>query len=490
MHWEDLNDDTPPSYSPDNNIIRNNIARYKSVYENNTNSPHYYNHYENNFNQSSYDDMDAWSDLFDERRNMLRHRERNNDDEQDNTADALIERAYTLGLPSLTMKNTKFKKLSVPKNITKLEKLTSLEISNSNIDEITNFPPNLEELKVINCLISLFEASNAPSGLKTLSLENNIIELFLDGMFLTNLTEINLSSNKLKHIPILPELVEKVILNSNEIEKIENLENLSKLKYINLAGNEIKVFENIPFTVEHINLNKNKIEFIDFTGYVNLKEVRAHSNEIEIILSEFPENITYIDLSQNNLMMIPKVGEFIKYLDLSYNKLRKMPELVSIKNLETFDVTSNDLMELTDETIRKLIEIKSTVQLCFFDQFKIEETVIEQERDGLESSETSDSEDEYKQILLISEEDDNNDNNKDSNDIMIDRILLDEINANNTNASVNDNNINTNNTNNTNLEINKIEEENKQDEDNKDIKEVIKIKSKRIAINLTRSYDL
>lgn len=488
MHWEDLNDDAPPTYSSSNSneIVRNNISKYLSrthisPYENDISqylnygeeTPHYLNHYENSCQERSYNDsyndtyndIEAWNDLFGENGRII-NRDRDRDNEQSNTADALIERSLLLNLTSITMNKTKFKKLSVPKSVKKLEKLKSLEISNSNIDEITYFPPNLEELKVTNCLLSLFEASNAPPTLTILSLENNLVELFLDGTFLSNLTEINLSSNKLKHIPILPESVEKLMLNSNEIEKIENLESLQNLKHINLGGNSIKVFENIPFTVEHINLNKNKIEFVDFTGFIQLKEFRAHSNEILFILSEFPENITYIDLSQNNVMIIPKIGKFIKYLDLSYNKLKKMPELESIKNLETFDITSNDDIELTDDTIRKLIEIKSNVHLCFFDQFKVEETVIEQERN---SSDTSDSEDEYRQIIISSEDDNHN-------DITVEEIKqIQQLNEMEIINSIESNTIESN-----------IVQENSVVEE----KEVIKIKSKRININLKRSYDL
>ena len=165
MNWEDLNED---SYNDYNDYI--NYDEYVNVNLN----------LNNNLNSDNRgEDIDLWNDLF----------------EANNTPEAMIEKASLHEFTSLTMDKIKFKKVSLPKSIKKLNKLKSLEISNSNLEEIRKFPPNLEHLKVTNCMVSLFEANNAPISLTTLSFENNILELFLDGTFLLNLTEINLSSN-------------------------------------------------------------------------------------------------------------------------------------------------------------------------------------------------------------------------------------------------------------------------------------------------------
>ncbi len=329
-----------------------------------------YNNYNNYQNE-----LDNWSQLFGENKNLR----------EDLRASNMIQTAFECDSESLVLNKAEFKNNTVSKKITKLEKLKLLEINDCNLEEISYFPPNVENLKVTDCVLKIFDTTNAPDTIKSLSLENNLIEFFLDGNLLKNLTDLNLSSNKLEHIPILPVSIITLKLTNNNIEKIDNLNELINLKLINLAGNFIQTFENIPFTVEYINIAKNSIEFLDLTLYTELKQIKAHSNELQMV-ENLPETLECIDFSQNNLTYSPKIGSKVKYLDLSYNKLQKFPEIVSTDNLETFDITSNDDMELTNEVITQMIKLKSDVKMCIFDQFQVDENVVMVNSDNSDSS--------------------------------------------------------------------------------------------------------
>lgn len=363
----------------------------------NNDIPQSYNYSHFSPNNDHQNDLDSWSQLFGEsnRENNRESNGYNNGYGGNNTRDeiraySMIQTAFECDSESLILNKAEFKNNVVSKKITKLEKLKLLQINDCNLEEISYFPPNVETLKVTDCVLKIFDTSHAPQSIKILSLENNLIELFLDGNILINLVELNLSSNKLEHIPILPSSIIKLNLSNNNIEKIDNLNELTNLKQINLGGNSIETFENIPFTVELINIAKNNIEFLDLTLYTELIQLKVHSNELQMV-ENLPETLEYIDFSQNNLNYCPKIGSRIKYLDLSYNKLQQFPEIVSTQNLETFDITSNDDLELTNDVITKMIDLKSNVKMCFFDQFQVDENVVNDENVEMNYSDDSDS---------------------------------------------------------------------------------------------------
>ncbi len=361
-----LNDDTPPLYY--NRFNRKyNEAQYNEA----------------QYNEAQYNEaqnMKEWDNLFDLN---------NNQNKEERNASQLIKIAIECGTNYLLLNKVNFKNNCGSSSITKLEKVKTFEIKDSNLEEISYFPPNAEKIRVENCVLKMFDTTTVPDTVRFLSLENNLIELFLDNNNLVNLTELNLSSNKLEFIPTIPFSVIKLNLSNNYIKNIDNLSENINLKYINLNGNSIQLFENIPETIEVINIAKNDIEFLDLSMFSKLKEIRAHSNELQFV-ENLPETLEYIDFSQNNLNFCPQIGEKIKYLDLSYNKLKTFPVLIKTDNLETFDINSNDDLELTNEVITQMIELKSTVKMCFFDQFQIDQTTyIENDSDNASDSSSS-----------------------------------------------------------------------------------------------------
>jgi hypothetical protein len=310
--------------------------------------------------------------------------------EQNNNIITIIEEAYRLNLDEIIGNEIEFKKGRFPKIIRKLNDLKKIEISDSNIEEIKYYPPNIEELTLENCLLTIFESIEAPQTLRKISFENNFIQLFIDGNYLINLTELNLSSNKLELVPILPESIKKLDLNSNSIKKIENIENLTNLIYIDIGKNLISELSGIPKNVQFLNISKNKFTSLNLSEFKDLKEIKANFNEIEKIDGKLNENIIHIDFSQNNLEKCPIIPRNIKYLDLSFNKLKYCPILSSIENLENleiFDICSNDDLILTEEVVKFLIRLKSNINMCMFDQFQIDEEIIDGEIDGDEIDE-------------------------------------------------------------------------------------------------------
>ena len=284
---------------------------------------------------------------------------------------SLIKQALNSEQEKLVMENIIFKYNTLSRKITKLEKVKKLQILNSNLEEINYFPPNIEELIVNNCSLEGLSTCEISNKIKVLLLQKNQLQFFLEGDLLINLTELNLSSNLLTDIPIMPKSIIKLDLSINKIEHINNLSENINLREIILGDNLIADITGLPISITYLNICKNKIEYIDLTVYKKLTVLKAYSNSIKLIVDVFPETLEYVDLSQNNLKTTPIFTKNVSYLDLSHNNLEEFPKFDNIDSLQYLDILTNDDMSLTDETITTLITLKRTINICLFDQFQM-----------------------------------------------------------------------------------------------------------------------
>ena len=97
--------------------------------------------------------------------------------------------------------------------------LTNLDLSNNNITEINNLPPNLTNLNLSNN--DIIKIENLPPNLTTLRLSWNRITKIEN--LSPNLTTLNLSYNKITKIENLPPNLVVLIISNNQITKVENL---------------------------------------------------------------------------------------------------------------------------------------------------------------------------------------------------------------------------------------------------------------------------
>lgn len=173
----------------------------------------------------------------------------------------------------------------------------------------------------------------------------------------------SLSINLYSHLDTLS-------LNECFIEKItdESLRNLINLKILSLENNRITSVEDFSFydlkNLVRLNLKSNQISFIyknTFKGLFSLKELNLSSNRIESIEAESFKDFSKLEimivdnnrlkqLDDNLFDIIPLINDSndpnqMLYLNLSFNNLKIIPKsiLSSLLNLKSLDLSNNEL---------------------------------------------------------------------------------------------------------------------------------------------------
>ena len=192
-----------------------------------------------------------------------------------------------------------------------------------------------------------------------LELEINIVEIYKLIYFLQNNCNtrrflemyknkvLDLSHNKLKHIPkeiTILKKIESFYLSNNKITEIPDLSDLSNLQRINLYNNRLKILPkeigNL-INLEELDLSNNLLEEIpkEIGNLSNLKELFLQHNLLKEIPQEIGKlsNLHRLFLNGNKLKTIPKeIGSILKFKVLYIrNESMLLPkEITSNKNIQ------------------------------------------------------------------------------------------------------------------------------------------------------------
>ena len=167
--------------------------------------------------------------------------------------------------------------------------------------------------------------------------------------FKEELTDLNLSNNKIKQIP-------------SDIKHSYNLSDLklNKNKLTSLPP-EIGELTNL----EYLELSDNKLTSLppEVANLTNLKFLGLSDNELTSFPPEIPKltNLQELELRNTNLLSLPpEIGNLVNLIDLllSDNKLTSLPpEIGKLVNLTTLVLSKNRLTSLPPE-IGKLVNLK------------------------------------------------------------------------------------------------------------------------------------
>ncbi|XP_060756812.1 protein phosphatase 1 regulatory subunit 42 [Neoarius graeffei] len=185
-----------------------------------------------------------------------------------------------------------------------LKKLTHLNFSNKNIDDI-------DDLSMCRNLTVLYLYDNQITHICNLN-------------FASNLTHLYLQNNKITHIENLSCLkkLSKLFLGGNSITLVEGLEQLGALKELHIEGQRLPLGEKLlfdPRTVQSLseslcvlNINNNNIdEILDLAVLNKLTHLYAADNqfvdvqELEMVFSQWPQ-LYHMDLRGNPVCHKPK----------------------------------------------------------------------------------------------------------------------------------------------------------------------------------------
>ncbi|KAF6803139.1 protein phosphatase pp1 regulatory subunit [Colletotrichum sojae] len=262
-------------------------------------------------------------------------------DGEDVEADELIvSHARVASIPALRLER-----------FTKVVRLCLRQNSIQDIDGLSALAPTLEDLDFYDNLISHIR------GLEDL----------------VNLTSLDLSFNKIKHIKRVNHLtkLKELFFVANKISTIENLDGLENLTSLELGSNRIRVLQNLDSLkgLEELWVAKNKItELTGLGGLPNLRLLSIQSNRIRDLspLSQVP-SLEELYISHNALTSLAGIeqNEKLRVLDISNNAVTSVKGLKSLKNLEEFWASYNQISDFNE--VEKELRDKEHLTTVYFE---------------------------------------------------------------------------------------------------------------------------
>ncbi|KAL0935196.1 protein phosphatase pp1 regulatory subunit [Colletotrichum truncatum] len=211
------------------------------------------------------------------------------------------------------------------------------------------------------------------STLEDLDFYDNLISHIRGLEDLTNLTSLDLSFNKIKHIKRVNHLtkLKEIFLVANKISTIENLEGLDNLTSLELGSNRIRVLQNLDSLkkLEELWVAKNKItELTGLGGLSNLKILSIQSNRIRDLapLNQVP-SLEELYISHNALTSLAGIeqNEKLRVLDISNNAVASVKGLKPLKNLEEFWASYNQISDFNE--VEKELRDKEHLTTVYFE---------------------------------------------------------------------------------------------------------------------------
>jgi len=207
-------------------------------------------------------------------------------------------------------------------------------------------------------LSSLIGGANITT-IQKIDLSGKDIEELEDISECVEVKKLNLSKNKLSTLQSIIDNTELTWLNAseNKLTNLKGVNKLSKLNVLNLSQNSIESIE--IGLLSHLNqlkaliLNDNQIRRMEgFGGLTSLNTLVLSKNKIEDIEGyQNLKNLKKLSLSHNKIKAIPNMKELFELSELKLNKnlIFKVPKTISLNpNLKIVDLGNNLLREFSD----------------------------------------------------------------------------------------------------------------------------------------------
>ncbi|KAL4785336.1 hypothetical protein BJX76DRAFT_347110 [Aspergillus varians] len=215
--------------------------------------------------------------------------------------------------------------------------------------------------------------SSLGETLQDLDLYDNLISHLKGLEDFHNLTCLDLSFNKLKHIKNVSHLVKlkELFFVQNRISKIEGLEGLTELKNLELGANKIREIENLESlsALEELWLGKNKItEMKNLDSLSNLRILSIQSNRLTNLngLSSL-KSLEELYVSHNAITDLAGLesNSALRVLDFSNNQVSKLEHLSPLEELEELWASNNQLSNFNE--VERELKDKKNLQTVYFE---------------------------------------------------------------------------------------------------------------------------
>ncbi|XP_061580569.1 centrosomal protein of 97 kDa [Cololabis saira] len=160
-----------------------------------------------------------------------------------------------------------------------------------------------------------------------------------------SLQQLSVANNRLVRMMGVSRLTELRVLNlpNNSIGYIEGLRDMPHLKWLNLSGNNIKVIEQLNncVSLQHLDLSDNNISAVgDLTKLVALKTLLLHGNSIttlRAIPAHLPAHLSILSLAENEIRDLNEVSYITCLHELEQLSIMSNPCVMATPSLPVFD---------------------------------------------------------------------------------------------------------------------------------------------------------
>ncbi|XP_009991698.1 PREDICTED: centrosomal protein of 97 kDa [Chaetura pelagica] len=160
-----------------------------------------------------------------------------------------------------------------------------------------------------------------------------------------NLMQLSVANNRLVRMMGVAKLTNLRVLNlpHNSIGYVEGLKDLVHLEWLNLAGNNLKTIEQINFclALQHLDLSDNNIAQLgDLSKLVSLKTLLLHGNIITSLRTApvcLPQNLTVFSLAENEIRDLNEVCFLASLHQLEQLSIMNNPCVMATPSIPGFD---------------------------------------------------------------------------------------------------------------------------------------------------------
>ncbi|KFP25379.1 Centrosomal protein of 97 kDa, partial [Colius striatus] len=160
-----------------------------------------------------------------------------------------------------------------------------------------------------------------------------------------NLMQLSVANNRLVRMMGVAKLTKLRVLNlpHNSIGYVEGLKDLVHLEWLNLAGNNLKAIEQINscLSLQHLDLSDNNIAQLgDLSKLTSLKTLLLHGNIITSLRTAplcLPQNLTVFSLAENEIRDLNEVSFLASLCHLEQLSIMNNPCVMATPSIPGFD---------------------------------------------------------------------------------------------------------------------------------------------------------
>jgi len=205
-------------------------------------------------------------------------------------------------------------------------------------NQVSSIPPQLYKL----------------GELRVLRLDSNQLQKLENLDKLASLQSLDLSSNQIQKLENLDKLasLQSLDLYNNQIQKLENLDGLASLQSLYLYNNQIQKLENLDglASLQSLDFENNQIQKLEnLDGLASLQSLDLSNNQIQKLENlDGLASLQSLYLHNNQIQKLENLDGLasLQSLYLSNNQIQKLENLDGLASLQSLDLSNNQIQKL------------------------------------------------------------------------------------------------------------------------------------------------